>query len=119
MFHEAFSIRAAASLCGTFLPPVTPASAPPGWGRFFNARELQRSVEGYMEIDATKTPVEARGIFVIAKSQSEAEVRLQALLQDAEGRAELGLRLPPVNRDRLYPQETCSALPLSLLQSKL
>jgi hypothetical protein len=63
--------------------------------------------EGYMEIDATKTPIEGRGIFVVAKNQYEAEARLQGLLQAAEVRAELGLHLPPQTHDHLCPPETC------------
>ena len=36
-------------------------------------------IEGYMEIDTTKTPIEGRGIFVVAKNSCEAEARLQGL----------------------------------------
>jgi hypothetical protein len=58
--------------------------------------------EGYMEID-----------------QCEAGARLQGLLQDAEARAELCLRLPPQNHNHLCPLEkTCSDRLLSGLQLK-
>jgi hypothetical protein len=60
------------------------------------------------------------GLKVIWKlTQCEAGMRLQGLLQDAEARAELCLRLPPQNLNHLCPLEkTCSDRLLSGLQLK-
>lgn len=76
-------------------------------------------IEVYMEIDATKIPIEGRGLFVVATTPCEAEARLQGLLQTAEVRAELGLHLPPLTRNHLCPSETCIDQPLFGLQLKL